>query len=226
MHLWKNSKSTSLILIFFATFVFFGVKIACYDVSCWSQIDEFGPINVHYTAKLRNQANTILNLIRKLALWYLVYISYKKLFFNHYIWVLRLSGAAKLSPRGFCDNDPIIWRGSLFASALSREESRHYLESRCANKLNLSNNGGTDSRARGRGRVLKEWERCFFFLQNRQLGFNQFLFTAIVQYSCCCQGGQCRNCRARKLAGMDSFLLICRSVPIDKKEIVERFEMG
>ena len=145
-------------------------------------------------------SSTILNLIRKLALWYPVYISYKKLFFNHYIWVLRLSGAANFSPRGFCDNDPIIWRGSLFASALSREESRHYLESRCANKLNLSNNGGTDSRARGRGRVLKEWERCFFFLQNRQIGFNRFLFTAIVQYSGGCQEGQCRNCRGKKIS--------------------------
>ena len=151
MHVQKNSKRTSLILIFLPPLFVFGVKIACYDVSCWSQIPEFGPINVHYTAKLRHQPNTILNLIRKLALWYPVYISYKKLFFNHYIWVLRLSGAANFSPRGFCDNDPIIWRGSLFASALSREESRHYLESRCANKLNLSNNGGTDSRAGGGG---------------------------------------------------------------------------
>ena len=204
MHVQKNSKRTSLILIFLPLLFVFGVKIACYDVSCWSQIGEFGPINVHYTAKLRSQANTILNWIRKLALWYLVYISYKRLFFNHYIWVLRLSGETNLSPRGFCDNDPIIWRGSLFASALSREESRHYLESRCANKLNLSNNGGTDSRARGGGggAGFKGVREMFFFLQNRQIGFSQFLFTAIVKYSCCIRAG--------KLANMDSFLLICR----------------
>ena len=66
----------------------------------------------------------------------------------------------------------------------------------------------------------------FFFLQNRQIGFNRFLFTAIVQYSCGCHRGLCRNCRARKLASMDSFLLICRSVSIDKKEIVESFGFG
>ena len=66
----------------------------------------------------------------------------------------------------------------------------------------------------------------FFFLQNRQIGFNQFLFTAIVQYSCGCHRGLCRNCRARKLASMDSFLFICRYVSIDKKEIVDSFVPG
>ena len=77
----------------------------------------------------------------------------------------------------------------------------------------------------GEGAGFKGVGEMFFFntkLTNRI----QPVLVQIVQYSCGCQGGQCRNCRARKLASMDSLLLICLFVSIDKKGILESFVTG